>query len=220
MRILWKAQAATALDQPRVNDGKKLMSNTDTRVSIIVGVCQGDPERWREFDAIYRPMLFAFLRKQRLNESDAEDVVQDIFVKLLDKIQTYDREKFRFRSWLFAVAHNALIDKARRRASYKKAIDGWAAEMLRSTASDSTKLAEAWVKHHREKILAHALETVTSSYLGQGLGLFRATPLARPARRGYRPGAGHRARRCSRERPPCPEARTCRLPRIRRGPDR
>ena len=158
--ILWKGQAATALDQPRENDGKTLMSNTDTRVSIIVGACRGDPERWREFDAIYRPMLFAFLRKQHLNESDANDVVQDIFVKLLDKIQTYDREKFRFRSWLFAVAHNALVDKARRRASYKKAIDGWVANVLRSTASDSTKLAEAWVKHHREKILAHALETV------------------------------------------------------------
>jgi RNA polymerase sigma factor (sigma-70 family) len=158
--ILWKAQAATALDPPRVNDGKRLMSNTDTRVSIIVGACRGDPERWREFHAIYRPMLLAFLRKQRLNDSDAEEVVQDIFLKLLDKIQTYDREKLRFRSWLFAVARNALVDKARRRASYKKAIDGWAAEMLRSTASDSKKLAEAWVKHHREKILAHAIETV------------------------------------------------------------
>ena len=33
------------------------MSNSDTLVSVIVGVCQQDPERWREFDAIYRPML-------------------------------------------------------------------------------------------------------------------------------------------------------------------
>jgi RNA polymerase sigma-70 factor (ECF subfamily) len=158
--ILWKAQAATSLEELRVNHGKKFMSNTETRVSIIIGVCQRDPERWREFDAIYRPMLFAFLRKQRLNESDAEEVVQDIFIKLLDKIHTYDREQVRFRSWLFAVAHHALIDKARRRASYKKAVDGWVAKMLRSTKSDSTKLAEQWVKHHRAKILAHALETV------------------------------------------------------------
>jgi RNA polymerase sigma factor (sigma-70 family) len=195
--ILWKAQAATALDQPRVNDGKKLMSNTDTRVSIIVGVCQRDPERWREFDAIYRPMLFAFLRKQRLNESDANDVVQDIFVKLLDKIQTYDREKFRFRSWLFAVAQHALVDKARRRASYNKAIDGWVADMLRSTASDSTKLAEEWVKHHRAKILAHALETVRAHTSAKVWACFeqrllRARPASEIARElGIEPGAVH-----------------------------
>ena len=44
------------------------MSNMDTRGSVIFGVCQHDPERWREFDAIYRPMLFAFLRKQGLPE--------------------------------------------------------------------------------------------------------------------------------------------------------
>ena len=118
--ILWKAQVRAALEEPRVDDRKKLMSNTDTRGSIIVGVCQRDPERWREFDAIYRPMLFAFLRKQHLNESDAEEVVQDIFVRLLDKIHTYDRERVRFRSWLFAVAHNSLVDKARRRASFKR----------------------------------------------------------------------------------------------------
>ena len=147
-------------DQPRIRDGKKLMSDTDTRVSLIVGVCQRDPERWREFDAIYRPMLLAFLRKQRLNESDASDVVQDIFVKLLDKIHSYKREKYRFRSWLFAVAHNALIDMARRRASRKKAVDGWVAHVLGSTPSDSLKMAEEWVRLHRSKILAHALETV------------------------------------------------------------
>ena len=38
-------------------------------------------------------MLLAFLRKQGLKESEANDVVQDIFVKLLGKIQTYNREK-------------------------------------------------------------------------------------------------------------------------------
>ena len=162
--ILWKEQAATAPDQPCVNDRKKLMSNTDTRVSIIVGACRGDPERWREFDAIYRPILFSFLCRQRLSESEAEDVVQDIFVKLLDKIHTYDRNKFRFRSWLFAVAHNALVDKARLVASDNRLIMGWAAEVLRLNGSDSTKLAEAWVKHHRTKILAHAARDRTSSY--------------------------------------------------------
>ncbi len=88
-----------------VNAERQTMSNPDTRNSVIVGVCQKDPERWREFDAIYRPMLFAFLRQQGLQEFEAQDVVQDIFVKLLGKIHTYDRAKSPFRSWLFSVAH-------------------------------------------------------------------------------------------------------------------
>ena len=107
-------------------------------------------------------MLFAFVRSRGLDESDANDVVQDIFVKLLGKIQTYNREKYKFRTWLFAVAHHALIDRARRLASRNRAVDGWVSTILRSTASDSLKMAEAWVKVHRTKILDHAIENVRS----------------------------------------------------------
>jgi RNA polymerase sigma factor (sigma-70 family) len=136
------------------------MSSTDTRGSIIVGICQQDPERWRDFDAIYRPMLFGFLRKQGLDEFDANDVVQDIFVKLLGKIDTYDRTRCKFRTWLFGLALNTLIDKARRKTTYNKALDGWARNVLQATPTDSVKMAEAWGKLHRTKILKHALETV------------------------------------------------------------
>ena len=103
------------------NAGQHHMASADTRASVIVGVCQHDPDRWREFDAIYRPILSAYLIKRGVNESDAGDIVQDIFVKLLAKIRTYDRSRCKFRTWLFGVAHNTLIDHARRRAAYKKA---------------------------------------------------------------------------------------------------
>jgi RNA polymerase sigma factor (sigma-70 family) len=160
--ILWKAQAATARHHPRVNDGHSRMSNTDTRGSILVGICQHDPDRWREFDSIYRPMLTGFLRKHRLNESDANDVVQEVFLKLLGKIQTYDRARCKFRTWLFTIAHNKLVDFARRRATEKKAVDGWVGAVLHSSASDSVKMEQEWGRLHRTKILAHALKTVRS----------------------------------------------------------
>jgi RNA polymerase sigma factor (sigma-70 family) len=136
------------------------MSSGDTRVSVLVGVCRQDPERWREFDAIYRPMLLTYLRRQGLKEPEAGDLVQDIFVKLLKGIHTYDRSRCRFRTWLFGLAHNALIDRARRRASYRRALDGRVAHVLRATPSESLRMAEAWVRIHRERILEHALEAV------------------------------------------------------------
>jgi RNA polymerase sigma-70 factor, ECF subfamily len=134
------------------------MSIEDTRFTVIAGVCAKDPERWREFDSIYRPMLFAYLRKQGLKDFEANDVVQDVFVKLLGKIQTYDRTKCRFRSWLFSLAHNAMIDRARQRVSYQKALDGWAAQVLQATPTDSLRMEQEWIKLHRKRILAHALK--------------------------------------------------------------
>jgi RNA polymerase sigma-70 factor (ECF subfamily) len=136
------------------------MSNTETRGSVIDGVCQQDAERWRQFDAIYRPILFAFLRKRGLNEVEADELIQVVFVKLLTRIQTYDRSKCRFRTWLFRVTKNALIDRARRKKSYEGALDGWAEQVLRATPSDSVVMEEDWIRIHREKIVAHALRDV------------------------------------------------------------
>ena len=160
MIMLSKLEPVRSRQVRHAKRGHSLMSTSDTRGSVILGVCQQDPERWGEFDAIYRPMLHGFLRKQGLPASDASDVVQDIFLKLLGKIQTYNPEQCKFRTWLFAVAHNTLVDKARRRATQQKAIDGWVATVLNSSHSDSLRMADEWVKLHRKKILAHALETV------------------------------------------------------------
>jgi RNA polymerase sigma factor (sigma-70 family) len=158
--MLLKDDSAPAGRHRPVKAGRRLMSNADTRVSIIVGVRQNDPERWREFDDIYRPILFTYLRKQGLKDSDVKDVIQDIFVKLLRKIQTYDSTICRFRTWLFKVAQHTLIDHARRRATHQKALEGWAIHMLKVGPSDSVKMERQWNTIHRENILAYALKVV------------------------------------------------------------
>ncbi len=180
--MLLNEQAVRDGQHAHINAGHQHMSSTDTRVSVIVGVCQHDPERWREFDAIYRPILFAYLGKRGLKESEADDVVQDILVKLLGQIGTYDRARCKFRGWLFSVAHNTLVDRARRAAAYKKALDGWAAEMLRPTPSDSRKMEEEWLRLHRERILEYALKEIRARTSSKGWSCFEQRLLRnRPA---------------------------------------
>ena len=158
------------------------MSNADTRVSVIAGVCRQDPERWREFDSIYRPILLAYLRNRGLEESEVNDVIQDVFVKLLGKIQTYDRERCKFRTWLFSIAQHTLVDRVRRRARYNKAVHGWVAQMLRATPSDSLQMAEDWVKLHRKGILEHALKEIRAHSSSKVWSCFEQRLLAgRPA---------------------------------------
>ena len=52
-----------------VNAERNDMSTSETLVSLIIGVCQQDPERWRQFDAIYRPMLMAYMRQARIERT-------------------------------------------------------------------------------------------------------------------------------------------------------
>jgi RNA polymerase sigma-70 factor (ECF subfamily) len=180
--MLFQQLSAAADHEPHVKTGRTPMSSVDTRVSVIVGVARHDPERWREFDAIYRPILFAYLVKRGLNAAEAGDVIQDVYVKLLDKIQTYDRAKCRFRTWLFTVAQRTLIDHARRHAAYQRALGGWAAQVLKADPSDSVRMEEQWTRIHREKILAHALRIVRARVSSQAWSCFRQRLLLnRPA---------------------------------------
>jgi RNA polymerase sigma-70 factor (ECF subfamily) len=66
---------------------------------------------------LYTPLLYAWLRRQGLQQADAADVVQEVFLVLTRKLPdfTYDRGKGQFRSWLRTVTLNKLRDRQKRR---------------------------------------------------------------------------------------------------------
>ncbi len=59
----------------------------------------------------YRPMLRAWCLKWHLQDSDADDVVQDVLVKLVAAIRKFQYDPARsFRAWLKTVTQHALSD--------------------------------------------------------------------------------------------------------------
>jgi RNA polymerase sigma-70 factor, ECF subfamily len=63
----------------------------------------------RHFDGIYR-YLFTRMRHQ----ADAEDLTEQVFLKMVDSIQRYRPRGVAFSSWLYRIAHNLLVDRYRR----------------------------------------------------------------------------------------------------------
>ena len=53
-------------------------------------------------------------------EEIAEEVLQDVFLKVWDRIDSYDREKGRLFTWMLNVARNQAIDKTRSREFSKE----------------------------------------------------------------------------------------------------
>ncbi len=66
-----------------------------------------EPEAWARFVSLYTPLIYSWGRRVGLQESDAADLVQDVFVTLLQVLPTftYDRHHS-FRRWLWTVAIN------------------------------------------------------------------------------------------------------------------
>jgi RNA polymerase sigma factor (sigma-70 family) len=54
-------------------------------------------------------VVFRILRK----EETAEEVLQDIFLKVWDKIESYDPSKGKLFTWMINIARNQAIDKTR-----------------------------------------------------------------------------------------------------------
>jgi len=65
----------------------------------------------RYYDRLYR---FALARLG--NQSDSEDLAQDVFLKMVDKLAGYRFQGAPFGAWLFRIAHNAVVDLIRRRS--------------------------------------------------------------------------------------------------------
>jgi RNA polymerase sigma-70 factor, ECF subfamily len=60
--------------------------------------------------------VFRFLRRMELSESDAEDLTQEVFLRVVRTVGSYDERQLE-RAWVFRIARNALVDhwRARRR---------------------------------------------------------------------------------------------------------
>src|SRR5262245_39860638 len=87
-----------------------------TSVSLLEQLRQPQQQAaWGRFVDLYTPLLFYWSRKAGPQEQDAADVVQEVFVVLLQKLPefTYNRHKS-FRGWLRTVLLNKWRDRQRR----------------------------------------------------------------------------------------------------------
>jgi len=92
---------------------------------VVCRAIRGDREAFAQlyeehFDKIYR---YIYLRLG--NQAEAEDLTQEVFVKVLEAIGSYKWRNLPFASWLFRIAHNQVIDYSRKESKVEKvALEG------------------------------------------------------------------------------------------------
>lgn len=67
----------------------------------------------------YYKEIYVFMYKQTLNEQLSLDLTQELFITVLKSIGNYDEKKASFRTWLYKLASNRVVDFYRSR-SYKE----------------------------------------------------------------------------------------------------
>lgn len=95
-------------------DGTTAQETQNARdVSAVARVLQGDTEAYREIVSAYEPVVRHLAQKYLPREEDAQDAVQEIFLKAYRSLRKFDRER-RFLPWLYSVALNHLKTVYRR----------------------------------------------------------------------------------------------------------
>jgi len=88
-------------------------SDSGTRVTLLgrLRATPNDPAAWSEFVEWYGRKIYGWCRAWGLQEADAQDVTQEVFVNLSVRIQDFRYDpQGSFRAWLKTVTHHAWQD--------------------------------------------------------------------------------------------------------------
>jgi RNA polymerase sigma-70 factor (ECF subfamily) len=175
-----------------------------TRASLLVQIRdQGDQNAWREFVALYGPLVYGFARQRGLQDADAADLMQDVMRSVSAAIGRldYDRNQGTFRGWLFTITRNKVFNfLSARRIRPQGTGDTTANRMLDTHPDASDDDSEAWELEYQRRVAALAMQRIKSEFQQKTWEAFRMTavdgnsPADVAERIGMSPGAIYVAR--------------------------
>jgi RNA polymerase sigma factor (sigma-70 family) len=81
--------------------------------TVIEDAQQGRPEAFDVLVNRYASRLYGFLYRLTSDRDDAQELVQEVFVRVVRTIERYEHDG-RFEAWLFRIAANLARDRVRR----------------------------------------------------------------------------------------------------------
>lgn len=159
---------------------------------LIEWVAKGDPSCLGTLFERYHKGVFQFCVQMTRNPQQAEDVVQEVFIKVLRKAGSF-RNQGTFKSWLFNIARNTTLDSFRNNKRYKNMapldehteslmVDSHSAEQDTSGAQNIRILEKALAmlpEPFQEVIWLGRFEFGSFEELGQALGCKASTARVR-----------------------------------------
>ena len=118
----------------------------------------------RYLDPIYRYFFF-----QTKDKFLAEDLAQEVFIRIWKSIASYKKERGNFTSWMYRIAHNLLVDhyRGKRTLSLKEGLEAsysedWFEKLDRDEKIQNIKKAlEGLTQDYQEVVILRFFEDLT-----------------------------------------------------------
>lgn len=117
---------------------------------MLARVREGDADAWGELYREYAAPIFRFCRRALPMKEDAEDATTEIFMKVKQKLGTYDSSR-PFTAWLYKVASNHCWDTLRRRR-IRQDLETGDLESLPLEHPDPSQLEQLQIDHTSKEV--------------------------------------------------------------------
>lgn len=137
--------------------------NSRTRVTLLDRLRDGaDPLAWDEFFHRYWRLIYAFARGRGCSEHTAEEIVQEVMLKVFEQrdVFQYDPRRGRFRDWLGTLVRNKVAEHRRRPSQRVRAPGGDADRALTDAESNEAGPDAAWEQAFEQCLLGILLDVV------------------------------------------------------------
>lgn len=125
---------------------------------LLLKARQGDAQAFGELYEAYAPRLFRYLFAHLENRLDAEDLTEDVFLRVWQALPAYREQGIPFAGFVFRVARNALIDHYRRTRRRKPDLE---TDSIEEFIPDPTPTLQAHLEH---KEMREALGKLREEY--------------------------------------------------------
>jgi RNA polymerase sigma-70 factor (ECF subfamily) len=132
-------------------------ASTQVTDEIIERCLNGDQAAWESIVRMYRRKVFNVAYKFVGRHDQAEDLTQDVFLKLYKSLDTFDR-RANFQTWLISVSRNLCIDHYRAVRKERETINRDVDPSDFAPASPDTRVDTQLEQRDRVKLLRKALD--------------------------------------------------------------
>jgi RNA polymerase sigma-70 factor (ECF subfamily) len=131
---------------------------------------QKDSEAFAQLYEAYFDKIYRYIVMRIRNEMEAEDMTQQVFMKMLQSISSYKARGLPFSSWIYRIAHNLVVDHLRQQN--KKATVNIEGIPLPDTGEDPQQIIEQQVdvedlKKATQKLTQSQQEVLSLRFTGE-----------------------------------------------------
>src|SRR3954453_5963437 len=112
-------------------------------LDLMIGIQRGDPEALSKLYDRYNGILKALILRVIHNESEADDLLQEIFMEIWNQARNFSAHKGKPLGWMVTLARRRAIDGLRKKQAYARA-----EERLQQ---ETEQQPEAWVHNTTEE---------------------------------------------------------------------